>query len=81
MQLFKNLYSFGERRLKLIRDFCMDLEPCFKVHTLVVFQINNIKLGQITNRNVIFYMVVSIINDKICNLTRSSLPAQPQSSL
>ena len=28
---------------------CMDLEPCFKVHNLVVIQLNNTKLGQMTN--------------------------------
>ena len=32
-----------------IRDVCMDLEPCFKVHNLVVIQLNNTKLGQMTN--------------------------------
>ena len=38
----------------------MDLEPCFKVHNLVVIQLKNTKLGQMTNLNMIFYMVVSI---------------------
>ena len=41
----------------------MDLEPCFKVHNLVDIQLNNTKLGQMTNLanlDVIFYMVVLI---------------------
>ena len=50
----------------------MDLEPCFKVHNLVVIQLNNTKLGQMTNLNMIFYMVVSIYKlDQICNLPQS----------
>ena len=40
----------------------MDLEPYFKVHNLVVIQLNNTKLGQMTNLNVIFYVVVQFIN-------------------
>ena len=68
---FKNLYRFGERRLK-IRDFCMHLKPCFKVHKLVVIQLNNTKLGQMTNVNEIVNMVVSIYKlDKIYNSTQS----------
>ena len=47
----------------------MDLEPCLNVHNLVVIQLNNPKLGQMTNLNMIFYMVVSIYKlDQICNL-------------
>ena len=54
----------------------MDLEPCFKVHNLVVIQLNSTKLGQTTNLKEVFYMVVSIDKlNKICNLTQS--PAQP----
>ena len=54
----------------------MDLEWCFKVHNLVVIQLNNTKLGQMTKLEVIFYMVVSIYRlDKIWNTTQS--PAQP----
>ena len=56
----------------------MDLEPCFKVHNLVVIQLNNAKLGQMTNRNMIFYLVVSIYKlDQIWNSPQS--PAQFQS--
>ena len=59
-----------------IRDVCMDLEPCFKVHNLVVIQLNSTKLGQMTNLKVVFHMMVSIYKlDKICNSTQS--PAQP----
>ena len=46
----------------------MDLEPCFKVHNLVVIQINNTKLGQMTTLNVIFYMVVSIDHFTVVSL-------------
>ena len=61
----------------------MDLEPCFKVDNLVVIQLNNTKLGRMTNLanlNMIFYMVVLIYRlDQICNSPQS--PAQPQSGL
>ena len=56
---FESSYGLGGRHLK-IRDVCMDLEPCFKVHNLVVIQLKNTKLGQMTNLNMIFSMVVSI---------------------
>ena len=63
-----------------IIDHCMDLEPCLKVHNLIVFQLNNTKLGEITNRNPIIYMVGSMYKlDKICDSTQC--PAQPQSGL
>ena len=56
----------------------MDFESCFKVHNLVVIQLNNTKLGQMTNVNMIFYMVVSTYKlDKKKNSPQS--PAQPQS--
>ena len=49
----------------------IDLEPCFKVHNLVVIQLKNTKLGQLTNLNMIFYIVCQFINkillDQICN--------------
>ena len=51
--------GFGGRRLK-IRDVCMDLEPCFKVHNLVVIRLNSTKLGQMTNLNAVFRMVVNL---------------------
>ena len=52
------------------RNVCMDLEPCFKVHNLVVIQLSSTKLCQMTNRAVVFHMVVSIYKlDTICNLT------------
>ena len=57
---FESSYGLGGRHLK-IRDVCMDLEPCFKVHNLmVVIQLKSTKLGQMTNLNMIFYIVVSI---------------------
>ena len=58
MKNFKSLYGFGGRSLK-IRDVCMDLEPYFKVHNLVSVHPKSIILGQITNLNLIFHVVVS----------------------
>ena len=53
----------GDAVSKFNRDFCMDLEPCFKVHYLVVYiQLNNTKLGQMTNLNVIFLWWCQFIN-------------------
>ena len=43
----------------LIRDVCMDFEPCFKVHNLVSVHPKS-KLGQMTSLNVIFYVVLSV---------------------
>ena len=56
---FKSLYDFGGRCLK-IRDVCMDFEPYFKVHNLVSLHPKNIILGQMTNLNMIFHVVVSV---------------------
>ena len=56
---FKSLYGFGGRFLK-IRDVCMDFEPDFKVHNLVSVHPKSIILGQMTNLNVIFLVVVSV---------------------
>ena len=56
---FKSLYGFGGRCLK-IRDVCMDFEPYFKVHiTLSLIHPKNTKLGQMTNLDMIFYVMVS----------------------
>ena len=55
---FKCLYGFGGHCLK-IRDICMDFEPYFKVHNLVNVHPKNIKLGKMTNLNMIFYVMVS----------------------
>ena len=41
-----------------IRDVCMDFEPYFKVHNLVNVHPKNIKLGQMTNLDMIFYVMV-----------------------
>ena len=51
---FKSLYGLGG-----IRDICMDFEPYFKVHNLVSVHPKNIKLGQMTNLDMIFYVMVS----------------------
>ena len=58
---FKSLYDFGGCCLK-IRDVCMDFEAYmyFKVHNLVSVHPKSIILGQITNLNMIFHMVVSV---------------------
>ena len=61
----------GEAISKL--ETFMDLEPCFKVHNSVVIVQNSTKLGQITNLNVVFHIVVAICKlDKIRNLNRPS---------
>ena len=59
MKNFKSLYGFGGRFLK-IRDVCMDFEPYFKVHNLVSVHPKSIILGQMTNLNMIFHVVVSV---------------------
>ena len=64
MKNFKSLYGFGGRCLK-IRDVCMDqetmdFEPYFKVHNLISIYPESIKLGQMTNLNMIFDVVVSV---------------------
>ena len=53
------LYGFGGRLLK-IRDICMDFEPYFMVHNLVSVHPKSIILGQMTNLNMIFYVVMSV---------------------
>ena len=55
----KSLYGFGGRFLK-IRDVCMDFEPYFKDHNLVSVHPKSIILGQITNLNMIFHVVLSV---------------------
>ena len=54
---FKSLYRFGGRFLE-IRDVCMDFEPYFKVHNSVSVYPKSIILGQTTNLNMIFHVVV-----------------------
>ena len=56
---FKSLYGFG-RRCFNIRDVYIDFKPCFKVYNLVSIRPKSIKLGQMTNLNVIFHMVGSV---------------------
>ena len=56
---FKSLYGFGGRFLK-IKDVCMDFEPYFKVHNLVSVRPKSDILGQMTNRNMVFHIVVSV---------------------
>ena len=38
----------------------MDFELCFKVYKLVSIRLKSMKLGQMTNLNVIFHMVGSV---------------------
>ena len=56
---FKSFYGFGGRFLK-IRDVCMDFGLYFKVHNLASVHPKSIILGQMTNLNMIFHMVVSV---------------------
>ena len=53
------MYGFGGRWLK-IRDVCMDFEAYFKVYSLVSVHPKSIILGQMTNLNMIFHVVVSV---------------------
>ena len=55
----KIFYDFGGRCLKN-RDACMDFELYFKAHNLVSVHSKSIILGQMTNLNTIFYVVVSV---------------------
>ena len=50
---------FGGRCLK-IKDVCMDFEPHFKVHNLVSVYPKSVILGQMTNLNMVSYIVVSV---------------------
>ena len=59
IKYFKSLYDFGGRCVK-IKDVCMDFEPYFKVHNLVSLHPKSVILGQMTNRNMIFHVVVSV---------------------
>ena len=56
---FKSSYGFRGRSLN-IREVCMNFEPCFKVHNSVSGYPKGMKLGQMTNLNVIFHVVVSV---------------------
>ena len=59
IKYFKSLYDFGGRCVK-IRDVCMDFEPYFKVHILLSVHPKSVILGQMTNLNMVFYIVVSV---------------------
>ena len=59
IKYFKSLDDFGGRCLK-IKDICMDFEPYFKVHNLVSVHPKSVILGQMTNLNMVFDLVVSV---------------------
>ena len=63
MKNYKSLYGFGRCCVK-IRDICMDFEPYFKVHNLVLVSglvhPKSIILGQMINLDMIFHVVVSV---------------------
>ena len=59
MDTLRVYMSFGGRCLK-IRDVCLDSGPYFKVHNLVSVHPKSIILGQMTNLNMIFHVVVSV---------------------
>ena len=59
IKYFKSLYDFAGRRLK-IEEVCMDFEPYFKVHNLVSVHPKSVILGQMTNLDMVFHMVVSV---------------------
>ena len=54
------LLGWAETKFLKIRDFCMDFEPYFKVRNLVSVYPKSIILGQMTNLNMIFHVVVSV---------------------
>ena len=56
---FKSLYGLRGRCLK-IRHVCMDFDPCSKVHNLVYVHPKSTILGQMTNLNMTFHVVVSL---------------------
>ena len=58
-KICESLYDFGGRCLK-IRDVCLDFEAYFKVHSFVSVHPKSIILGQMTNLNMIFHVVVSV---------------------
>ena len=41
-------------------DICVDLEPYFKIYNLVFVHPKSMKLGLMTNLNVVFHVVVSV---------------------
>ena len=43
-----------------IRDVCMDFESNFKVHNSVSVHPKSIILGQVTNLNMVFHVVLSV---------------------
>ena len=55
---FKRLCGFGGHCQRHLT--CMDSEPYFKVHNSVSVHPKSIILGQITNLNMIFHVVVSV---------------------
>ena len=56
---FQSLYDFWGRCLE-ITDVCMDFEPYFKVHNSVSVHLKSIILGQMTNLDMVFHVVVSV---------------------
>ena len=50
----------GDAVSKLETFVCRDFEPYFKVHNLVSVHHKSIILGQMTNLNMIFHVVVSV---------------------
>ena len=58
MKNLKSLYGFVGRCLK-IRDVCMDFEPYFKVYNLVSVHPKSIILGEMSNLDMIFHVMVS----------------------
>ena len=70
IKYFKSLYDFGGRCLK-IKDVRMDFEPYFKVHNLVSVHPKSVILGQMTNRNMIFHVVMSVYLNMIFHMVVS----------
>ena len=63
-----------------IRDVCMDFEPYFKVHNLVSVHPKGIILGQMTNLNMIFHVMVVSVYRLVKSWNSPQFPARLQSS-
>ena len=60
--MIKNLrvYMVLGAAVSKLETFCMDFQTYFKVHSLVSAHPKSIILGQVTNLDMIFHVVVSV---------------------
>ena len=67
----------GDAVSTLIRNVCMDFEPCFKVYHLVSVHPRSIKIGQMTTFNMIFLVTLSIAQNVILGPVRCAISEWP----